>query len=75
MSWSNCIIFACLLWLRRRRKGDAGHVAFRESHFGPFPHAVYIHRKRRWIAYVPTAPRKRLIPPPIFRGSVRWGDH
>jgi hypothetical protein len=79
MSWSNCIIFAWMLWLRRRRKGDAGYVAFRESHWGKFPHAVYVHHrtahcKEHWVAFVPTSPKRRMIPPPLFKGKVKWGD-
>jgi hypothetical protein len=74
MARSNCFIWAVCLWIRRLRKGDDGYVAFRKSKYGPFFHALYVHRKRRWISYVPVNPRKRLLPPPLFEGRVKWGD-
>lgn len=87
MSRSNCIIFALLL-LRRRlwncnpkrsqwRRADHGGIFTRPSDSGPFPHLIYQETRRgrvRQISYKPVAPVRRWVPPPLFRGSVRWGD-
>lgn len=72
---TNCLLWALAMWWRRRGRPRA--IALRASNWGPFPHAVYIERRPyglRLISYAPTFPRPRLIPPPLFRGRVRWGD-
>lgn len=28
----------------------------------------------RVVSYKPVSPRKRLVPPPLFEGRVKWGD-
>lgn len=76
---SNCFIFTLSLYLRRRRNGRAGYIAIRRSRWGPFPHVLYVRAKPNgspygFVSYVPTQPRCRLLPPPLFRGAVRWGD-
>lgn len=75
MSWSNCFVFACLLYLRRAKKGDAGYLVIRRSRYGFFPHFLFLHRGRRLISYVPNNPRLKSCPPPVFRGHVKFGDH
>lgn len=71
---SNCLFFALALCWRRRRFG----LTWRWSHYGPFWHFLYQYRtpagRTRKVSYVPTAPRKRLIPPPLFHGRAKWGD-
>lgn len=57
-----------------------GFVAMRKSHWGAFPHFLYVGvnpKRRSWriVSFVPTAPRQRLIPPLVFHGQVRWGDN
>jgi hypothetical protein len=71
---SNCFFFAVALYLRRARRGDAGYVVVRRSRFGWFPHFLYLHRGRRLIAFCPVDPRHKILPPPVFRGAVKWGD-
>lgn len=50
----------------------------RWSRWGAFPHLLYAERRRngllRVVSYRPTAPRPRRCPPPVFKGSSRWGD-
>ncbi|HON29440.1 MAG TPA: hypothetical protein PLN11_00155 [Ottowia sp.] len=42
------------------------------------PHIVYTELTRsgrvRMVSYVPVEPVRRILPPVIFRGRVRWGD-
>jgi hypothetical protein len=75
---SNCLIFAVLLYLRRRRKGDEVYMAVRHSRWGKFPHFLVLRRCRdgrfRAVSYKPVDPRERKIPPPLFKGGSRWGD-
>lgn len=74
---SNCVIFAALLWLRRWRLAERPSISFRLSDSGPFLHFLYQETRRgrvRQISYKPVAPVRRLLPPPLFRGMVRWGD-
>lgn len=79
MPWrSNCIVFACSLCRRRQRKGREGYLLMRWSRWGPFPHLLYGERRRdgkvRLVSYKPTNPTKRKMPPPLFRGTSKWGD-
>lgn len=70
-SWpSNCIFFALALFVRRRY---VGRIVIRKSRWGPFPHFLY-EEKGHVVHYVPTNPRHKKIPPPLFKGRVKWGD-
>lgn len=69
MKLSNCLIWSFRLWWRR---GMRGGVTFLKSDWGNFPHAVYMER-HHVVHYVPIHPKKRLIPPPLFLGKVKWG--
>jgi hypothetical protein len=74
---SNCLFFAYELYRRRRSRGKRGLVSWRWSYWGPFPHFLYVaHSGGRWrvISYTPVNPKHKKLPPPIFRGVVRWGD-
>jgi hypothetical protein len=76
---SNCIIFAVALYLRRHRKGREGYIMMRHSRATKLgPHWLYAERRStgtmRIVSYVPTRPVHRLLPPPVFTGSSRWGD-
>jgi len=75
---SNCIIWAALLYMRRRRKGDTVYLAVRRSRWGPFPHVLLMRRCRdgrfRAVSYKPLNAREKKLPPPLFRGHSRWGD-
>ncbi len=75
---SNCLLFACALCRRRQAKGREGYLVMRWSRWGAFPHLLYAERRRngllRVVSYRPTAPRPRRCPPPVFKGSSRWGD-
>ena len=75
---SNCIIWAITMYYRRRSRGVKGYIKIRRSHFGPFPHVLYEEPRTsgtsRVVSYKPTAPVHSAIPPPLFVGSVRWGD-
>ena len=79
MSRSNCLAFAWALYWRRYKKGCTGFVAVRKSHWGPFPHFLYVrlNPKRntwRFVSSVPVAPERKMFPPLFFQGRVRWGD-
>lgn len=66
---SNCILWA--YWMRRKR--GSGYVYWRKSVWGFFPHCLYgdyFDGHFYLMSYRPIDPRKRLIPPPLFRGKV-----
>lgn len=68
-AWSNCIIFAVLIY---RRRGGQGYFLIRRSHYGRFPHVMYAERTHI-VHYVPLDPHARACPPPLFMGRVCWG--
>lgn len=70
MSRSNCLLFAVRLFLRR---GCRGYLLMRKSKFGNFPHFLYAERGHI-VSFVPLNPEHKTLPPPLFRGQVRWGD-
>lgn len=76
MARSNCLFFALALYRRRKGRGASGYVAIRGSHWGRFPHFLYVEQRSalRMISYVPLDPRHKSLPPPLFVGMVRWGD-
>lgn len=79
MRRSNCLFFAVALYWRRYHKGGIGYITMRRSHWGPFPHFLYVGlsgRVGKWrcISYVPLDPKHKTCPPPLFSGRVRWGD-
>lgn len=75
---SNCLIWACALYRRRRARGREGYLLFRWSRWGPFCHALYGERRQagtiRVVSYRPISPRPKACPPPLFRGASKWGD-
>lgn len=74
---NNCFFFAVALYLRRFPKTRRPGLQIRKSDAGWFPHFLYTELRRgkvRLISYKPLHPVHRLLPPPLFRGSVRWGD-
>ncbi len=78
MKRSNCIIYAIALRRRLRRKGYRVYCAWRWSDWGPFPHVLVFRRRKvgtmQCVSYKPVDPRRRLIPPPFFKGRPRFGD-
>lgn len=77
MKLSNCIIFALLLYWRRRAKGKLGYVMVRRSRYGKFPHMLYqepCHYGMRIVSFVPMNPKHKTLPPPMFKGKSKWGD-
>lgn len=70
---SNCLFFAVALWWRRYKKGQPGYVSARKSMWGWFPHFLYEEYGRK-VSFVPIDPRRKMFPPPLFRGRVRRGD-
>lgn len=75
---SNCLFFALALYARRKRAGREGYIVIRKSRWGAFPHVLYSERRAngllRVVSYRPTSPKPRLMPPPLFKGSSKWGD-
>lgn len=75
---SNCLVWALVLYARRRRKGDEVYLSVRRSRWGAFPHFLVMRRRRdglfRAVSYKPVDPRERKVPPPVFEGRSRWGD-
>ena len=73
---SNCVIFAVLLWWRRR--GRSRTIRLRKSRLGSwFPHVLYVehrHYGERVVHFVPHIKAIRRIPPPLFHGHSKWGD-
>jgi hypothetical protein len=75
-SRTNCLVWAVLLLLRRRRKGHKGYLGWRVS-WTIVGHVLYIERRHyglRMISYKPVNPEKQLLPPPLFTGYTDWGD-
>jgi hypothetical protein len=74
---SNCVVWAVLLYLRRRERGRSGYLMLRKSRHGWFPHCLYAewcHHGLRVVSYVPLEPEERKCPPPAFVGRSKWGD-
>jgi len=74
---SNCLVWALLLYLRRRAKGRVGYLMIRRSRWGKFPHVLYAEQRpygTRVVSFVPTDPRHKRMPPPVFKGRSKWGD-
>lgn len=76
---SNCVLFAVRLWLRRtHRRGREGYLMWRWSRWGPFPHVLYAEKRAtgtwRVVSFKPAAPRPYYGWPPMFVGSIKWGD-
>lgn len=85
---SNCIVFAVLLYRRRRHKDPGCYLSWRRSWHGPWPHCLFVsHDKRHFVSFVPRAPIRwdelvgwraplRVLPLHliVFRGRVKWGD-
>lgn len=78
MKLSNCIFFALRLYWRRRARGKEGYLMLRRSRAGPFPHMLYSEVRKcgslRIVSFKPVAPKEKKLPPPLFKGSSRWGD-
>ena len=75
---SNCLLWAWALYWRRRAKGREGYLLLRRSRSGPFPHCLYAECRScgslRVVSYKPLSLREKKLPPPLFKGSSRWGD-
>lgn len=75
---SNCFFFALRLYYRRLRKKKTGYLISRRSHYGWFPHFMYVrvrrNKKLQVVGYVPKDPKLKTCPPPIFDGKVKWGE-
>lgn len=66
MKFGNCLIFAFLM-----RLALGGRIASRPSEYGWWRHYWWESPCGRWKAeFNPPVKRKRLLPPPIFRGEV-----
>lgn len=78
MSRSNCLIFGLVLYYRRYRKGKQGYLISRRSHWGWFPHFMYcrirVDGSLQLVGYSPISPTRHRLPPPVFKGRVKWGD-
>lgn len=73
---SNCLAFALAMYWRRARKGERGYLVIRQSKYGYFPHFLYLTRNRRHlVSFCPVNPKKKILPPPVFRGRLTWGDN
>lgn len=75
---TNCWLYARALYKRLKRKGRRVYRVSRWSDWGPFKHYLVAQLlpsgRARLISYKPCDPRKRVIPPPLFKGRVAWGD-
>jgi hypothetical protein len=66
---SNCFLYALGRFAR-----EGGYLVLRKSHFGWWPHLLWSKDLRSFEQFVPIAARRRLIPPLLFRGSVKIGE-
>ena len=71
--YSNCLFFALALMWRRRHSANRCYIILRKSDWGYFPHAAFAERGHV-VAFVPVQGSRRWLPPPLFKGRVRWGD-
>jgi hypothetical protein len=72
MFYSNCIIYA---WKKYRKEG--GYIAFRHSRFGSIiPHVIWVKSLGDATVshFVPADPKRKKIPPLLFKGYVKTND-
>jgi hypothetical protein len=68
---SNCLIYALRKWWR-----EGGYILIRWSTYYPGPHFLHMSRAGEITSFVPVDDkRRRLIPPPLFRGKIVKGDN
>lgn len=68
--WNNCLVWALVQWKRY-----GGYILMRRSKWTTLPHFLWMSRdKKRIEHFVPDFPKKRLFPPPIFKGHVKKDD-
>ena len=71
MRRTNCLFWALARWAR-----CGGYLLVRKSRWGPFPHFLWSPDAPPAVeSFVPLMPRRRLVPPLLFKGTVRTGDH
>lgn len=63
---SNCIIYAVFTWLKQ-----GGYIVIRKSRRGWWPHFLWSLDLKTFKEYYPLYPKRRKIPPPLFRGYVK----
>jgi hypothetical protein len=72
---TNCLLFATRLYWRRKGRG---YLCIRRSRWGKFFHVLYAEKRAggtlRLVSFVPTNPKHKKLPPPLFKGKVKWGD-
>lgn len=74
---TNCLLYALALRWRRFWRGAHCGITWRWSHWGRFPHFIFVEIRRgqrRQISYKPLAPKRKRVPPLWFKGYVAWGD-
>lgn len=69
MKWGNCLCWALAKW---RKHG--GYLVIRRSRYGWFPHFLHMDREGNIESFVPDDPKRKKLPPPVFKGSVKRGD-
>lgn len=67
---SNCLVFALAKWFRH-----GGYLIVRRSRYGWFPHFLWARDlgELEVEQFVPLDPRRRLLPPLVFRGWSKRG--
>ena len=77
---SNCLIWAILLYRRRKRKNKNCYLSFRGSRLARYGFHTLFMEKRfygvRIISYSPKDKReiKNVLEQPVFYGYAKWGD-
>jgi hypothetical protein len=67
---NNCLVYALRKWFRH-----GGYLIIRKSRWGWFPHFLWSPAAPPEAEqYIPVNPKRRLLPPLIFRGHVKRGD-
>lgn len=66
---SNCLIYAFRKFFK-----EGGYVLLRKSHYGWWPHFLHMNVGGLITHFSPEAPRKRFLPPLIFKGTPKEGD-
>ncbi len=66
---SNCLLWALSRWFRL-----GGYLVVRRSHYGWFPHFLWLAPSGELRSFVPVDPCFHWCPPLLFRGHVVTGD-
>lgn len=73
MRWSNCLFWSCAVRVACRRRGLAATALWAWGVKGPGTHHL-VRIGRHVVAFEDSTSWWFPLPPPLFRGRMRWGD-